>query len=101
MDFDLLRQIGGLQADANTILELLALGAGIESEDRNFSPAAGPQAFENLDCGCLAGSVRTQQAEDFACVDFEIDALDGGEVAVILGEGADLNQRWDEGMVLP
>jgi hypothetical protein len=34
-------------------------------------------------------------------VDFEIDALDGGEVAVILGEGADLNQRWDEGMVLP
>jgi hypothetical protein len=34
-------------------------------------------------------------------VDFEIDALDGGEIAVVFGEGADLNQRWDEGMVLP
>jgi hypothetical protein len=28
-------------------------------------------------------------------VDFEIDALDGGKVAVIFGEGADLNKWWD------
>jgi len=26
-------------------------------------------------------------------VDLEIDALDGGEIAVVLGEGADLNER--------
>jgi len=42
-------QIGRLQADADAILELLALRAGVESQDGDGASAAGTQSFQNLD----------------------------------------------------
>src|SRR5260370_24152681 len=91
-DFDLLRQISRLQAHADAILDLLALPAGIDPEHGDLASAARPQTFENLDGGGLAGPVRTEQAQHLARMDFEIDALDRWELAVVLGKRSDLDQ---------
>ena len=85
-DRDLLLQVGGLQADADAVLELAGLDFGIAAEDADAAAAARAQAFQDFDGGGLAGAVGAEQAEDFAGAHFEIDALDGGEAAVALFE---------------
>src|SRR6185369_5039037 len=58
-NFDLFREIGRLQADADAIFELPALRSGVESENRDIASAAGTEAFENLDSSGFTGPVRT------------------------------------------
>src|SRR5205823_13602921 len=81
-----------LQADTDTVLEAARLDARVAIEHPHASAAAGAQAFEDFDGGSLASTVRTQQAEDLARAQFEIDALDSGEVAVTFVEGLRLNR---------
>ena len=50
-------------------------------------------AHDRLHRGRLAGSVRADQAEDFAGAQIEIEVLDGGEAAEALGQAADLENR--------
>ena len=52
---------------------------------------ARPQAFEDLDGGGLAGAVGSEQSEDFARADFEIDAFDGLERAVVFLESCNFD----------
>ena len=81
-----------MQADADAVFQLTALRARVESEDGDLAPAAGTEAFENLDGGGLAGAVGAEQSEYFAGVDLKVNALDGGEIAVVFGKRADFNE---------
>ena len=67
-DLDLVGQIGGLQADADAVFELLLLLVGIEVEDADVAGGALADAFEDFDSGGFAGAVGTEQSEDFAGV---------------------------------
>jgi len=70
---------------------LLALRSWIETKNGDIASTARPQAFQNLNRGGFAGSIRPEQSEDLAGVDFEIDALDGLEAAIALCERFNLN----------
>src|SRR6202789_3800375 len=50
-------------------------------------------AHDGLHRGRLAGTVRTDQAEDLAGAQIEVEVLDGGEAAEELGQPADLENR--------
>src|ERR1017187_6322909 len=91
VDLDFLLEVGGLQADADAVLELAGLHLGIAAEDADASAGAGAQAFEDFDSGGLTGAIGAEQAEDFAGAHFEIDALDGRKTAVALAEGFHLD----------
>src|ERR1035441_3349611 len=91
VDLDLLLEVGGLQADADAVLELAGLHLGIAAEDADASAGAGAQPFEDFYGGGLTGAIGAEQAEDFAGAHFEIDALDGGKAAVTLAEGFHLD----------
>ena len=75
MDRDFVREIGGLQANADAIFQRLLLFVGIETEHGDIAAGARAQAFEDLDCGGFPGAVRAEQAEDLAGLYLEIDAL--------------------------
>ena len=86
-DLDLLLEVGGLQADADAILEFAGLDFGVAAQHADAAAGAGAQALQNFDGGGFAGAVGAEQAEDFAGAHFEIDALDGRKSGVALGEG--------------
>ncbi len=90
-NLDFFRQVGRLQTDADAILELFALRAGVESQDGDGASAARTQSFQNLDGRGFSGPVRTEEPENLTGADFKIDTLDSLEVAVVLGEGCDLD----------
>ena len=90
-DFELLLEVGGLQADADAVFELKGLDLGVAAEHADAAAGTGAQALEDFDGGGFAGAVGAEQAEDFAGADFEIDAFDGRKAAVALGEGFHLN----------
>ena len=69
-------------------------GRDVQAEHAWPSPRVGrAQALEDLDGRRLAGAVRAEQAEDLAAGDLEVDAVDGDEVAVALGQAADADHR--------
>ena len=51
------------------------------------------QALEDLDRRRLAGAVRAEQAEDLAGRDVEVDPVDRPDVAVLLDQTADPDDR--------
>jgi len=89
--FELVLEAGGLQADTDAVFELAGLDLGIAPEDGDASAGSWTQSFENFDGGGLAGAVGSEEAEDFAGADFEVDAFDGLEGAVVLFEGFDFD----------
>src|SRR5215469_8489124 len=90
---DFRRQVGGLQADADAVFELLLLAIGIEAQNPSVSAAARSQAFKNLHRAGFAGAIGAEQAEDLARADLEVDALYGVNVGVGLLQRADRNNR--------
>jgi hypothetical protein len=86
-----------LQANPDAILELLALPVWVEAEDGNLTSGARTQAFENLDRGCLAGAIGTEQAENLAWLDLEVNSLHGMDLAVGLFETLH-GDRWGRGI---
>jgi hypothetical protein len=76
-DANLIRQIRGLQADADAILELLFLSFRIETQHRNLPATTRAQAFQDFHCSSLACAIRSEQAKDFTSLDFEIEATHG------------------------
>src|SRR5580704_2442967 len=79
-------QIGGLQADADPVFQLRFLLVRIEVEDAHVAAGALSDALENLHRGGLACAVRTQQAEDLANGNFEVDAPDSLDIAIFLAQ---------------
>ena len=72
---------------------------GRVAENGDAASAAGAQTLQDLDSGRLARAVRAEKAEYLAGVDFEVEAFDGGEVAVVFGQGTDFDQRLREARV--
>ena len=58
------------------------LDVGIEAEDGDAAAGAGAEAFEDFDGAGFAGAIGAEEAEDFACLDVEVNAFDGLEIAV-------------------
>jgi len=94
-DANFLGQIGGLQANADAVLELLALPVGIEAEDGDVAAGSGPEAFQNFYGRGLAGAIGPEQAKDFPRLDGEVDSLHGVDVTVGFLEGLH-RDRWRE-----
>ncbi len=80
------RQVGGLQANADAVFQLPVLLIGVEPENADFAGGSLANAFENFDGGCFAGAVGAEKTEDFAGVDFEVNAADGSDVAIRLSQ---------------
>ena len=89
VDLDLIGQVGGLETDADAVLELLLLFVGIIAEHENVAGGSLPNTFQDLDGGGFTGTVGAEEAEDFASLHFEVDAADGLEVTVRFMQAAD------------
>ena len=82
-------QGGGLEADPDARLERVGAAGDVDAEDADLAPVGLAQPLEDLDGRGLARTVRAEQAEDLALRDVEVDAVDGLDVAVALGQAAD------------
>ncbi len=60
----------------------LRLEGRVESEHRDFPACPRAQSFQNFDGGSLPCAVRSEQSEDFAPADFEIDSADSLKIAI-------------------
>jgi hypothetical protein len=68
---------GGKKADAGA--HLLGIGNDVEAIDSGRSRAGPEQGGKDAQTGRLTRAIATQQAEDFARLTTEIDAIDGGD----------------------
>ena len=75
---------------------------GVEAEDLDAAGGGGEQPGEHLDCGGFAGAVGTEEAEELAGCDGEIDVLNSGEVSETAGEigGGDSGIHVGEGYLM-
>ncbi len=88
VDLDFIRQVGGLQADADPVFDPARFQAGIVAEHQRLAGAALPEPFEDLDRGGLARAVGAEQAEYFAGEDLERETADCFKIAVALPQTA-------------
>ncbi len=68
------REHGDIGNEADIAHELIALGPGIPSEHFQFS-LIWSEADNRIERGCLAGAVGTDEPEDAALFDTQIDAV--------------------------
>ena len=83
-----------MQASADSIFELLFLPIGIEVEHFHFACGTWSQAFENFDRARFAGSVWSEQPEDFPGMDLEIDAFNRFDVSVRLPQSSHVDGKF-------
>src|SRR5256885_330606 len=79
-----LRKLARHVADA--LLHRDRVAVGIEAEDRRRAARRVAQAHEQLDRGGLPGAVRTEEPEDLALGDVQVQIEDPSACAVVLGE---------------
>ena len=82
-----------LELDADPLLDRLRVTADVQAEDLHGAGIGGAQTLEDLDRGRLAGAVRPEHPEDLAPPDLEGDSVDGFDVAVVLLQVGDANDR--------
>ena len=82
-----------LEADPDPRLQLVGAGGDVDAEDHRLTAIGAAEALQDLDRRGLAGAVRPQQAEDLAAGDVEVDAVHRDEVAVVLDQAADADDR--------
>ena len=72
--------------DADGFHVLAALAEGDEAVDDDFAAGGNQDAGEHLDAGGFSGTVRADVAHHLATVDFEADAIDGGDGSIVADE---------------
>ena len=87
-------QIGRLQADADSVFQLLLLPIRIEIEHLHLAGGARTQAFQDFDRARLAGAVGAEQSKNFTGPHFEIDAFNRFEISVGLPQPADVDGKF-------
>src|SRR5208282_777376 len=95
-DPDPARQHGNVGDEADIAHELIALRPGITPEHSQFS-LIWSEAENCVERGGLAGAVRTDQSEDAALFDAQIDAVERDGCAEGLAETAGFNDCHDFG----
>ena len=70
-----------------------ALGGGLSAEHADVAGGGSGEVQHHVDGGGLAGAVRAEEAVDFAVSDRQGQVLDGGDVAVALGEAVYLDDH--------
>ena len=86
-------QRGVLQSGSDSLTERNDLSARIEAEHAHVAAVVAAQSLDELDAGGLAGTVRSEDAEDLALVDPERDVVDRDEIAVPLAQTLDGDDR--------
>src|SRR5713101_8553417 len=81
------RQHGDIGNEADIAHELIALGPGVAAENLQFPPIRG-EAENRVERGGLACAVRTDESEDAALFDAQIDAVERDGCAEGLAETA-------------
>ena len=84
------RQHGDIGDETHVAHELIALGPRVASEHPQFSLIGG-EAENRVECGALAGAVGTDESEDAALFDAQIDAIERDGCAEGLAEAACFN----------
>ena len=87
-------QRGGLELDADALLELDRVAPRVDAEHGDLAAVGLVEALEDLDRRRLAGAVGPEQAEDLAAADLEVDAVDGLDLAVALAQAGDADDGW-------
>ena len=73
-----------LQNDADPVPPRTAGLGRVDTQYADLAVCAFPEALEDLDRGGLAGTVGTEEGEDLAAVDFEVDPADRLAASVAL-----------------
>ena len=81
----------GHEADVPARLHVAALDRLAEEQRRALGRRQ--QAGQHLHGGGLAAAVGAEKSEDLAALDAEVDVVDGGEVAELLGQAVRLDRR--------
>src|SRR6266705_800088 len=100
-DTKLVRERGGLQGCADDVFQSRGVFTRVVAADNSGAAVGIAQAFQDFDGAGLAGTVGSEQAEDFAFADAEADAANGLDVAVALGEIFDSNNGFGHKEKLP
>src|SRR5580698_5007520 len=82
-DSEFLGEPSFLQRDAEQFAKFALIALPVAAENCNFAGCGIEQAFQNFDGRGLAGTVRAEQTETFASLDFEIQAADRFDFTVV------------------
>jgi hypothetical protein len=82
-----------LELDAHPAADLLRVAGRVETEDPHSAGIGVAKSGDALDRGCLARTVRSQDAEDLAVEHGQRHAVHGHRVAVGLAQVVHLNDR--------
>jgi len=83
----------GLQLAADHRAQPRTVHRRVEAEDLDGAAIGAPQALDAFDRRGLAGSVGTEQADDLALFDVEVDAIDDQMFAVAFAQSPDFDNR--------
>src|SRR5207248_213097 len=86
-----IRQIRRLQANADSVLQLIFLPIRIKAEHAHITAAAWTQSFEDFDGGGFSGTVGAEQTEHLAGADIEIDSADRLNSTIVFAQLAHAN----------
>ncbi len=97
---------GLLRDDADPLAERAASPLRVDAEDADVAGAAPPIPLEDLDGRRLAGAVGTEQREDLAAGDGQVDAGDGVDVVIGLvqasnDDGGVMSHAAEDGCAAP
>ena len=79
----------GLEAHADAWLERVGATGDVDAQHADLAIIGCPKPLEDLDGRRLARPVRSEQPEDLAPGDVEVDAIDSLDIAVALGQATD------------
>ena len=97
-DAELIGQGGGLQDGSDFLFEGVARSLRVEAADADDATIGGAKAFQDFDGAGLPGAVGAQEAKNFALLDFEADAAEGLDRAVVLREVVNFDDRGAHGV---
>ena len=83
----------GLEAHPDPWLELVRAAGDIDPEHGDLAAVGRPKALEDLDRRGLAGAVGSEETEDLAGGDVEVDAGDRLDLVIALGQATHPDRR--------
>ena len=88
VDGELLGELRLLQRDAHALAQLALVVAPVHAQDLDDAGVGRGESFQDLDGRGLAGAIRAEEAEAFAALDDEVEAVDGFHVGKVLPQVA-------------